>query len=375
MRQVAEMNRIPVSNLVYGGNERKYVDDCLESKWLTSTGKYVKEFEKQFAEYLGVKHVIAVTNGTVSLHLALLALDIGPGDEVIVPSMTYVASANAIRYVGATPVLVDSDPVSFNMSVDKVKAAFTDKTKAVIAVHLFGHMVQMDELNAFCESKRVAVIEDAAEAHGASLQGVKAGAWSTIASFSFFGNKIISSGEGGALATNCDQLASKVRLLMNQAQSVDKRFWHDVVGYNYRMTNLSAAVLLGQFEAIDEFLDARKNIKHNYDQLLASALGDRIQTQTSNSSDVTWLYALRILGASRDKLEAVERTMLDAGIEIRLFFVPMHVLPMYRSEDTFPCADVLSNEGVCLPTWVGLGYKDQVRVVEALSNALVRVDD
>ena len=264
------MQFIPVSEPNLCGNEKAYLLDCLESTWISSRGKYVDQFEALFSEYIGVKHAVTTSNGTVSLHLILRALGISPGHEVIVPTLTYVASANSVLYVGAEPVFVDCDASTWNMDVEAVERAITDRTRAVMAVHLYGGAVDMEPLRCICQSRNIALIEDAAEALGTQYNGVKAGALGDMASFSFFANKTITTGEGGMITTDDDSLAQLIRQLKNQGEAPGKRYWHDVLGYNYRMTNLQAAVGLAQMENIATFVEAKRTIATWYRDYLSA---------------------------------------------------------------------------------------------------------
>jgi len=245
---------IPVANPVLNGNEKKYVLDCLESTWISSSGKYVKRFEEGFANYCCVKHALSCCNGTVALHLALLALGVGPEDEVIVPTLTFVATTNAVSYCGARPVFIDVDQETWNIDPALIEEKITTRTKGIIAVHLYGHPVDMDPIISIAFNHNLFVIEDAAEAHGAKYKGRMIGSISDIATFSFYGNKIITTGEGGMVVTSDDTLANKINQLKESGMDPDKRYWFPTIGYNYRMTNVAAAIGLAQLEKIDEHI-------------------------------------------------------------------------------------------------------------------------
>lgn len=234
--------KIPLAYPLLNGNEKKYVLDCLHTSWISSVGKYVDQFEKSFQDFCGTKYAISCANGTVALHLALLACGIGKGDEVIVPTLTYIASANAVSYCGALPVFVDSEKDTWNMDPAKIEEKINERTKAIIAVHLYGHPVNMEPILKIAEKYGLIVIEDAAEAHGAEYKGKKVGSIGHIGCFSFFGNKIITTGEGGMITTNDDALNEKIRLLKNQGMDQNRKYWFPVIGYNYRLTNLQAAI-------------------------------------------------------------------------------------------------------------------------------------
>ena len=242
---------IPVAAPALIGNEKAYVLDCLESSWISSNGAYIERFETVFADFIGTRHALSCCNGTVALHLALLALDVRPGDEVIVPSLTYVASANAVMYCGAKPVLVDSEPETWNLDPARIEELINPRTRGIIVVHLYGHPANMDPILEIARRRHLFVVEDAAEAHGATYRGQKVGTLGDLATFSFYGNKVITTGEGGMVCTNNEVLARKVRQLKGQGQDPRRRYWFPIVGYNYRMTNIEAAIGLAQLERIE----------------------------------------------------------------------------------------------------------------------------
>lgn len=350
------------------GNERRYVDDCLDSGWISSVGSYVEQFEHAFAGMVGSTYAASCSNGTVAIHLALLALNIGPGDEVIVPTLTYVATANAVVYCGATPVFVDSEPDTMNLSPSAVALAITPRTKAVIAVHLYGHPADMGALRSICEPRGIRLVEDAAEAHGASIDGRKVGTLGDIATFSFFGNKILTTGEGGMVTTNDGDLDRLVRLFKGQGQDPERRYWFPIVGYNYRMTNIAAAIGLAQVESIDTHLADRRRVAAWYDRCLA-ALAHRLQLPIDRQGcdNVRWLYTVVL----RDKV-VIERNELIGllaadGIETRPVFYPMHHMPPYHdSAASMPVAEHLAANGISLPTHGHLTEDDVVYICERL---------
>ncbi|MGA7813226.1 DegT/DnrJ/EryC1/StrS family aminotransferase, partial [Caballeronia sp.] len=258
------MSRISVAQPVLNGNERKYVLDCLDTNWISSVGKYIGAFEEAFSKFCGVEHAIATNNGTTALHLALVALDLQAGDEVIIPTVTYIATANAVRYCGATPVLVDVHAETMNIDPADIERKITSKTKGIIPVHLYGHPAEMETINAIARRHKLWVVEDAAEAHGAEVNGRKVGSMGTCATFSFFGNKIVTTGEGGMVTTNDATLAAKLRLFRGQGMDLARRYWFPVIGYNYRMTNIQAAIGLAQMETIDKSLSDRARLAEWY---------------------------------------------------------------------------------------------------------------
>jgi perosamine synthetase len=344
------------------------VNECLDTVWISSVGHFIGEFETAFAAYCGTPHAISCNNGTTALHLALLAVGCGPGDEVIVPTLTFIASANAVVYCGATPVFVDSEPRTMNLDPARVEALITPRTKAIMAVHLYGHPADMDSLRAVADKHGVALVEDAAEAHGALYKGRRAGSLGDVAAFSFFGNKIITTGEGGMLTTSNAELAARMRLLRGQGMDPKRRYWFPVIGYNYRMTNIEAAIGLAQLEHIDEHLEDRQRVRRWYDERLAdlTAVVD-LPREEPWARHSFWMYNIVLTdaaGIGRDELMA----RMDAdGIETRPIFYPMHVLPPHLdSSGRFPVADRVAARGISLPTHGQLTEDDVDRVVVSL---------
>ena len=361
---------IPVSAPVLGGNEVRYVMDCLETTWISSTGKYIDQFEEAFAGFCGVKHAISCSNGTTSLHLALLALGLKPGDEVIVPTLTFVASANAVVYCGGRPIFVDVDPDTWNLDPAQIEAQVTRKTRGIIAVHFAGHPADLDAIRDIARRHKLFLLEDAAQAHGAEVNGRRVGSIGDIASFSLFGNKIISTGEGGMITTNDDAMASRIRLLKNQGMDPLRRYWHPVVGYNYRMTNVQAAIGLAQLERVDWQLQRRQEVVSWYREELAGVPGLEWQQEKRWARHVWWMFTA-VLGddfvISRDEVIARLR---EHGIEARPVVYPMHQLPPYQKaagkRRRFPIADRLSSRGVNLPTWAGVTRDDVALICRSM---------
>lgn len=365
------MNRIMVAEPTLGGNERKYVLDCLDTNWISSNGKYIGMLESAFAEFCGSRHAIACNNGTTSLHLALVAMGLEPGDEVIIPTVTYIATANCVRYCHATPVLVDVEPGTLNVDPSAIEKAITPKTKGIIPVHLYGHPADMDAINAIAKRHGLFVLEDAAEAHGATIGGRRVGSMGTAASFSFFGNKIVTTGEGGMLTTDDDDLAARMRLLRGQGMDPKRRYWFPVVGYNYRMTNIQAAIGLGQMERVGDKLAKRREIARWYDESLSSiARGLDLPSETAETRHSYWMYNIFVKDADEARRDAIMRHMDAAGIETRPVFYPMHVLPPYAEKSRFPVADKWACRGINLPTHEGLTRADVARVAGALEAAM-----
>ena len=350
---------IPVYQPFVGDREKEYVLDALESTWISSKGRYLDRFEQGFADFVGVRHGVATGNGTVALHLAFAALGIGPGDEVVVPTLTYVASVNAIVYTGATPVFVDSDPVTWNVDPALVEAAITPRTKAIEVVHLYGHPADMDPILEVARKRGLPTVEDAAEAHGALYRGRPVGSIGSVGSFSFFGNKIITTGEGGMLVTSDAGLAARARHLRGQGVSPDRTYWHDVVGFNYRMTNVAAAIGCAQLERVEQTLAAKRQIASWYQERLAGVSGVMLQDAAEWATPVHWMVSILVDPGIRDPLMAFLR---ESGVETRPFFHPAHTLPMYRTPARFPVAERLGASGINMPSWPGL-TEDQVDAV------------
>lgn len=343
---------IPVYYPYLCGNEKKYVNDCLESSWISSKGKFIDDFEKQFAAYIKAPFAISVCNGTVALHLALLALDIQPGDEIIVPTFTYVASVNTIVQAGAKPVFVDSLASTWQIDPEEVKKKMTAKTKAVMAVHLYGHPCEMDALVAICKARHIYLIEDCAEAFGTYYQGTHVGLFGDIATFSFYGNKTITTGEGGMVVVKDPNLYRRATNLKNQGISNKVQYWHDAVGYNYRMTNICAAIGVAQLEQIEEILSKKRSIAKWYQEKL-TGLPLITHTETEGTRHSYWMCSILLNEA---KLRDPLRAHLDkAHIETRPLFYPAHLFPMYgHNEHPFPVAESLGSRGMNLPSWPGL---------------------
>jgi perosamine synthetase len=366
---------IPVAAPSLIGNEKKYVQDCLDTSWISSCGKYVDLFEEQFAHFCNTRHALACCNGTAALHLALMALDVGPGDEVIIPTLTFVATANAVTYCGATPVFVDSEPVTWNMDTSLIESLITDRTKGIIVVHLYGHPVDMDPIIEVARAHSLFVIEDAAEAHGAEYKGRRIGSLSDIATFSFYGNKIITTGEGGMVVTNDSTLAHKIRTLKGQGLDPERRYWFPQVGYNYRMTNIAAAIGLAQLEKVDWHVERRRDIASAYKATLNNVPGVTMQAELPWARCVYWMSSIVLdenLPISRDEVMA---NLAQDGIETRPFFYPMHMLPMYqhiKGKTIYPVAERVSAQGINLPTYAAMSSKDIEyicsRLIETLSS-------
>jgi perosamine synthetase len=345
--------RIPVAAPALVGREREYVLDCIDSTWISSSGRYIERFEKGFAQFCGVKHAISCCNGTVAVHLSLLAHGVQPGDEVIVPTLTYVATANPVVYCGGRPVFVDADPQTWNMDPERVAAAITARTRGIIVVHLYGHPVDMDPILAVAAENGLWVIEDAAEAHGARYKGRIAGSMGSISAFSFYGNKIITTGEGGMVVTDDDDLAATARQLRGQGQDPDRRYWFPVTGFNYRMTNIEAAIGLAQLEQIEWHLTRRREIAGWYSEELGDEAGVTLSPEEPWARSSFWIMCALLDEERFGPRDQVMASLATAGVETRPFFYPLHTLPMFRGmagRGRFPVAEGLALRGLNLPS-------------------------
>jgi perosamine synthetase len=361
--------RIPVAAPALVGREREYVLEAIDSTWISSSGQYIDRFEAAFAEVCGTRHGIACCNGTVAVHLALAALGIGPGDEVIVPTLTYVASANPVVYCGATPVFVDSEPETWNLDPVKVAEAITPRTKAIMVVHLYGHPADMDPILQLAAEHGLTVIEDAAEAHGALYKDRVVGSIGDVATFSFYGNKIITTGEGGMVVTDDDALAARMRQLRGQGQDPDRRYWFPLVGFNYRMTNVAAAIGLGQVERFDWHLERRRENAGWYRERLREHSSLQFSPEAAWARSSYWINCVVLGDDVEIERDAMMAALAERGIETRPFFYSMHTLPMYRDGAegrSFPVADALSARGINLPSSAELSQEDVEYVCDAL---------
>jgi perosamine synthetase len=356
----------PVASPNLNGNELPYLIKCIESNWISSQGNFVTSFEESIATFIGSKYAVSVSNGTCALHLALLALGIGKDDEVIVPDMTFAATANAVIHAGARPVLVDIDSETWNISTEAVLSAITPKTKAIIPVHLYGLPANMPDLLKIAQSHNLKIIEDCAESIGASINGVFCGNIGDISCFSFFGNKIITTGEGGMCLTNDLKTAEKIKMLRDHGMDPNKRYWHTAIGYNYRLTNLQAAIGVAQMERIHETLEKRENIRKCYHDTFKDLDCLKPSRVPSNCKAVTWLVSYLLE-------ENIDRSLLiklskEKGIDIRPFFYPLSDMPPYQGmqyKDTPVCHEI-SSRGINLPTSLVYSTDDYKRIIDEL---------
>ncbi len=340
--------------------EERFLLEAFRSSWISSSGSFVERFESEFAALCGTRTAVAVANGTVALHLALLALGLEPGDEVLVPALTYVATANAVRYVGAEPVFVDVDPQTWCLDPARLEEAITPRTRGILAVHLYGHPADMEAINRVAAAHNLWVIEDAAQAHTARYKGRAVGGLARAATFSFYGNKIFTSGEGGAITLSDPQLEARMRLLRGQGMDPRRRYFFPVIGYNFRLTNLACALLCAQLRRRGEILERRRRIFATYRCLLEDLAGIEGPPRAPWAEPAPWVYSITVdasvYGRSRDELAD---WLAERGIETRPFFVPLHRLPPYREPsrrrgDYLPVSERLGRTGLSLPVHAGL---------------------
>jgi perosamine synthetase len=346
------MYSVPIYQPSLAGNERRYLLECLDSTWISSKGRFIGEFESRFAQFVGARHAATVCNGTVALHLALVALGIGPGDEVIVPTLTYIASVNAITYTGATPVFVDSVRETWQMDPEDVRRKITPRTRAIMAVHLYGHACEIDKLHSMAREHRIYLVEDCAEAIGTLYRGKHVGTFGDIGAFSFFGNKTITTGEGGMVVTNDETLYERATHYRGQGLAAHRQYWHDVVGYNYRMTNICAALGVAQLEQVEAFIERKRQIARRYEDGLVGS-GVDFHSESVGVRHSYWMCSILVADpARRDPLRS---HLAEAGIETRPLFYPAHTMPMYAARfQRLPVAEDLGWRGINLPSWPGL---------------------
>ena len=364
-----DTEKIPIYKPYIGEDENKIVAECMQSTWISSQGKFIKTFEENVQEYTRANHAITVSNGTVAIHLAMLALDIGPGDEVITPNFTYVASSNSILYVGAIPIFVDIDSFSWNLNPSLIEAKISPRTKAILYTNVYGAPAEYNELKRIADKHGLYLIEDAAESFGAIYEEKMSGTLGDISTFSFFGNKTITTGEGGMVLTPHKKLADKIRKLKNQGNSETIRYYHDILGYNYRMTNIQAAIGVAQLGKIDDILELKRQLQRNYEEGLKDLVS--FQRLPNNSSSSYWMCA--VLFDSKDEKESIINALEKANIETRPFFTPIDELPFYKKVEDCPHAKGVSARGLNLPSFPALKKIEQDRIIEIIRNNIDRL--
>jgi perosamine synthetase len=374
---------IPVSEPVLGRREAEYVAECLSTGWISSSGRFIGEFEDSWAAYCGRRYGVAVSNGTVALQLAVAALGLGPGDEVIMPAFTIISCAMAIVYQGAVPVLVDADPETWCMDVAQVAARITPRTRAIMPVHIYGHPVEMDPLLELARKHGLAIVEDAAEAHAAEYlsrlgsrpEWRRCGSFGDLSCFSFYANKLVTSGEGGMVVTDDEALAQRLRLLRNLAFLPSQRFLHEELGFNFRMTNIQAAIGLAQVERIGDTVDRKRRIGERYLHALSSVPGIRMQVERPWARSVWWMNGLVLEKSSGHTALSLAKDLSALGVETRPFFLGMDRQPALKSRGLFggeqyPVTDELADMGLYVPSGVGLTEEQQETVIATVKQVL-----
>ena len=363
---------IPVNQPLLDGAEKKYLLECIETGWISSEGPFIRQFEKKFAARVGRTHGIAVCNGTAALDAAVEAVGIGPGDEVILPTFTIISCIGQIVRAGAKPVLVDSDPTTWNMDTSQIKDRVTPRTKALMAVHIYGLPVDMDPVLDIARRHGVKVIEDAAEMHGQDYKGRPCGSFGDISTFSFYANKHITTGEGGMIVTNDDHLAEECRGLRNLCFQPKKRFVHERLGWNLRMTNMQAALGLAQLERLDDFVTRKRRMGQRYTELLSGIPGIELPLAwTEYAENIYWVYGLVLRDEVPFDAEEAMRRLQAEGVGTRAFFQPMHEQPVFQkmglfAEDSHPVSERLARRGFYVPSGLALTESQMDQVAEAL---------
>ena len=361
---------IPISKPFIGAREKQLVMDAMDSGWVSSIGKYIDEFEANFARYCGTEYALAVSNGTTGLHLALAALDLQPGDEVIVPDLTFVATANAVAYTGATPVLADIDADTLCIDPGSVKSLITERTKAIIPVHLYGHPADMDALTEIGAAHGLDIIEDAAEAHGAEYRGRRVGGLGKCGVFSFYGNKVITTGEGGMLTTNDQAFYLRAKRLRDHAMHPQRRYFHEERGFNYRITNLQAALGVAQLERIDDFLDRRTEVMDWYSAEIVTTDSVRLNRVKNWARSAFWMVCLEVDWLNEARRDAFMQALRERGVDTRPYFCTLSSMPMYQ-QTSLPVSAKKAQIGLNLPSYFEL-TKPEVQRIAADVNELLK---
>lgn len=374
------MDFIPVNEPLLNGNEKKYLCECIDTGWISSEGPFVKEFEQKMSETVGRKYGIAVSNGTAALEIAAQALGITEGDEVIMPTFTIISCAMAITKLGAIPVLIDSDIHTWNMNVDEIEAKITEKTKAIMIVHLYGLPVKVDKVLELAKKYNLKVIEDAAEMHGQTYNGRPCGSFGDISTFSFYPNKHITTGEGGMVVTDDEKLADKCRSLRNLCFRKDIRYVHDEISDNYRFTNLQAAVGLAQLERLDEFVERKREMGRYYTERLRDVNGLILPIEkTDYANNIYWVYGLVLDKNIQADNREVQKLLAAEGIGTRTFFWCIHEQPVYRKVGLFEGemysnAEYLARKGFYIPSGLALTKGQMDKVSNVICNLMKKVN-
>ena len=370
------MTFIPVNEPLLNGNEKKYLCECIDSGWISSEGPFVKEFEQKMSETVGRKYGIAVSNGTAALEIAAQAIGLHEGDEVIMPAFTIISCAMAVTKLGAVPVLIDSDLSTWNMNVDEIEAKITDRTKAIMIVHLYGLPVEVDKILALAKKYDLKVIEDAAEMHGQTYNGKPCGSFGDISTFSFYPNKHVTTGEGGMVVTDDEELAERCRMLRNLCFRKNIRYVHDEISDNYRFTNLQAAVGLAQLERLDEFIERKRAMGRYYTERLQDIEGIILPIEKTDYADnIYWVYGILLNKNVQADNRVVQKLLAEQGIGTRTFFWCMHEQPVYQNtglflNETYPNAEYLARKGFYIPSGLALTMEQMDRVVLAVKSMI-----
>lgn len=358
---------IPVNTPLLNGNEKKYLNECIDTGWISSEGPFVKQLEENFAKRMGRQHGVAVCNGSVALEVALKAIGIEPGDEVIMPAFTIISCAFAIVRMGAKPVLVDSKPDTWNMDVSQIEAKITDKTKAIMVAHIYGLPVEMDAVLALAKKYQLKIIEDAAQMHGQTYNGQACGSFGEISTFSFYPNKLVTTGEGGMLVMDSTQFMAHCQLLRNLAFHPQKRYLHEEMGWNFRMSNLQAAVGVAQLERLSESIERKRDIGRYYTQQLQHARLQLPIEETTYAKNIYWVYG--IVHKGKTPAHVLMSALQQAGIGTRAFFYPMHLQPALLKRGLFqgehyPVAEYMGRQGFYIPSGLALTQNQMEQVVQ-----------
>ena len=375
---------VPINEPLFAGRELEYVSDCIESGWISSSGRFVDDFESGWASYCGRRHGVAMSNGTVALQAAVAALDLAPGDEVLMPTFTIISCAAAVLAAEATPVLVDSDPRTWCMDVEQVRQKITDRTRAIMAVHIYGHPVDMDPLHELAETHGLALLEDAAEAHGAEYKTGRAGgdgewrrcgSFGAMSCFSFYANKIVTTGEGGMVLTDDDRLAERLRSLRNLCFDGERRFLHEEIGFNFRLTNLQAAVGVAQIERVAQVVERKREVARRYGARLRTISALQLPVEEPWARNVYWMYGVVVDEASGLDAAALGQRLGAEGVETRPFFLGMHEQPVLRRRglfdgESYPVAERLARQGLYLPSGTALTDAQVDEVCDVVADML-----
>lgn len=370
------MGFIPVNEPLLNGNEKKYLCECIDTGWISSEGPFVKEFEQKMSGTVGRKYGIAVSNGTAALEVAVQALGIKAGDEVIIPAFTIISCAMAVTKLGAVPVLVDTDIDTWNMNVDKIESKITDRTKAIMIVHLYGLPVDLDKILVLAEKYNLKVIEDAAEMHGQTYNGKPCGSFGDISTFSFYPNKHITTGEGGMVVTDSEELAERCRMLRNLCFRTDVRYVHDEISDNYRFTNVQAAIGLAQLERLDEFIERKRTMGKYYTEKLKDIKGLLLPIErTDYAENIYWVYGLALDEDIQADNRDVQKLLSEEGIGSRTFFWCMHEQPVYKNmglfkDEKYPNAEYLARKGFYIPSGLALTKEQMDTVIDKVGKVM-----